>query len=159
MKALVCGSFDPITIGHIDIIKRAQALFGEVDAVIFDNGEKHGMLSPELRFEMLSRACQGMSNVSVNLSSGFLTDYCKENGISVIVRGVRSSADTAYEIELAEIYRRLEPEIETVFLSSSSEYSHISSTFARELIKYKKDLSKAIPKEAIEVLSTYGIGN
>ncbi len=153
MKALVCGSFDPITLGHLDIIKRAASLFDSVDAVIFDNGEKKCLFSGEKRLEMLTRSCRSIKNVETHISSDFLTDYCEENGISVIVRGIRDAKDADYETELSQIYRNLSPNIETVILSAKAEYRHISSTFVKELIKYKKNLEGSVPSEAIELIN------
>ena len=156
MKAVFTGSFDPITNGHIDIIKRASMIFDELHVLVCVNSEKKGMFTTEERTEMVKLACEDIENVTVALSEGLLTDYTEKNGISVIVRGVRDGNDLSYESALATINRGLRNHPETVFLPSKAEYSHVSSTYARDMIKYGEDLTDALPLPVIGYLKNKG---
>lgn len=157
MKAVFTGSFDPITNGHIDIIKRASYIFDELHVLICVNSEKKGMFNEDQRIQMVKLACQGIDNVKVALCEGLLTQYTEENDIPVIVRGVRDGNDLSYESSLATINRGLRNHPETVFLPSKAEFSHISSTYARDMIKYGEDLTDALPLSVIEYLKNSGI--
>ena len=156
MKAVFTGSFDPITNGHIDIIKRASTIFDELHVLVCVNSEKKGMFDTDERVEMVKLACAEISNVTVSLCEGLLTDYTEKNGISVIVRGVRDGNDLSYETSLATINRGLRNHPETVFLPSKAEFSHISSTYARDMIKYGEDLTDALPVSVINYLKDKG---
>lgn len=157
MKAVFTGTFDPITNGHVDIIKRAATMFDELHVLLCINSEKKGMFVKEQREEMVKRACQGIDNVIVAVCEGLLTEYTEKNCISVIVRGVRDGNDLSYEASLATINRGLRNHPETVFLPSKPEYSHISSTYARDMIKYGEDLTDALPLSVIEYLKEIGM--
>ncbi len=152
MKAVFTGSFDPITRGHVDIIERASAMFDELCVLICFNSEKNGLFDENQRFEMTKLACQHLKNVKVDVCTGLLTDYTEKNDITVIVRGVRDGGDVGYEVSLATINRGLRNHPETVFLPSKPEFSHISSTYAREMIKYGENLSDALPLSVIEYI-------
>ncbi len=156
MKAVFSGSFDPITNGHIDIIKRASRMFDELHVLLCINSEKKGMFTEEQRVRMAELACEGIDNVKVAVCLGLLTEYTENNGISVIVRGVRDGNDLSYETSLATINRGLRNHPETVFLPSKAEYAHVSSTYARDMIKYGEDLSDALPLSVIEYLKEIG---
>ncbi len=151
-KALVSGSFDPVTVGHIDVIRRAAQMFDEVHAVIFDNTEKKCAFGIEERKAMLCLSCEDIPNVKVAVSNGLLADYTEQNGITVIVRGVRDSSDTAYEISLATINRGLGNSPDTVFIPSKPELSHISSSYVRNMIKYRQSLYGIIPDKAMKIV-------
>ena len=157
MKAVFTGSFDPITNGHIDIITRAATIFDELHVLICVNSEKKGMFTVDQRTEMVKLACREIENVEVALCEGLLTEYTEKNGISVIVRGVRDGNDLAYEASLATINRGLRNHPETVFLPAKAEYSHVSSTYARDMIKYGEDLNDALPLSVIEYLKKNGM--
>lgn len=144
-RALIAGSFDPVTAGHMDIIKRALEIFDEVHAVIFINSEKKYMFTLDNRIAMLEEACKGLENVKTGCCDGLLADYMKKNGISAVVKGVRNSSDYTYEHEMALINRSLWEGAETVFLPAKQEYRHISSAMVRELIKYGRDISMFVP--------------
>lgn len=148
-KAIVTGSFDPITVGHLNIIKRAAAMFDEVSVVIFINGEKQYLFPVDVRKKMLEASVASIPNVKTDVCDGLAAEYTKEHGISVMVRGVRGTADADYEITLAAMNKQLGNHPETVFLPADPMLSHISSTFARELIKHGKSLDGIIPGEAI----------
>lgn len=153
-RALIAGSFDPVTAGHMDIIKRALELFDEVHAVIFINSEKKYMFTLDNRIAMLEEACKGLENVKTGCCGGLLADYMKKNGISAVVKGVRNSSDYTYEHEMALINRSLWEGAETVFLPAKQEYRHISSAMVRELIKYGRDISMFVPSGVGEYIAS-----
>ena len=157
MNAVFTGTFDPITNGHIDIIKRATAIFDELHVLVCVNSEKKGMFDASQRTKMVEIACNGLDNVKVALCEGLLADYTEKNDIKVIVRGVRGGNDLSYENSLATINRGLRNHPETVFLPAKAEYSHISSTYARDMIKYGEDLTDALPCAVIEYLKEIGM--
>lgn len=144
--AVVSGSFDPITAGHMDVVRIAAGIFDEVHVVIVANGEKsHGMFSPADRLRIAARAVQPYKNVCAAVHSGLLSDYCASVGAKYLVRGVRNGTDFAYEYDLAAIMRRFDPELETVFLPAPPERACVSSTYVRELLKYGCPLDGAVP--------------
>lgn len=144
--AVVSGSFDPITAGHMDVVRIAAGIFDEVHVVIVANGEKsHGMFSPADRLRIAARAVQSYKNVCAAVHSGLLSDYCASVGAKYLVRGVRNGTDFAYEYDLAAIMRRFDPELETVFLPAPPERACVSSTYVRELLKYGCPLDGAVP--------------
>ncbi|MDD4163786.1 MAG: pantetheine-phosphate adenylyltransferase [Eubacteriales bacterium] len=149
--AIVMGSFDPVTIGHYDIIKRAKALFPKVIVVVLDNSEKNFLFSSEKRFMSVKACFSDDKDVSVILWNGLFADLVLQTENPVIVRGARTAVDFEYERMLHEINRELSG-AETVILPSKRENEYISSTFVRELIKYNKPLAGYVPDKAIEVL-------
>lgn len=146
MKAIITGSFDPITLGHLDIIKRASLMFGEIYVGICENSEKKSLYTLEERKAMAELACEGIENVKVEIVHGLLAKFTEENGISVIVRGLRDSLDLSYEMPMAVINRSLHNNPETVFLPTKPEHSHISSSYVRELLKHGEDVSAYLPE-------------
>ncbi len=156
MKAVFTGTFDPITNGHLDIIKRAAAIFDELHVLLCVNSEKKGMFDRNEREQMVNLACDGVPNVTVAVCQGLLTEYTEKNGIQIIVRGVRDGNDLSYESSLATINRGLRNHPETIFLPSKAEYSHVSSTYARDMIKYGENLTDALPLSVIEFLKENG---
>lgn len=152
MKCVVPGSYDPVTVGHLDIIRRAALIFDEVYATVFENCDKHTAFTAELRHEMLRATCADIKNVKTELSGGMLVEYMRERGITYIVKGVRDAVDFDYEYKLANINRSFDPAAETVLLPSRPELQFISSTVARELIKYKKPLDGYVPTPALDLL-------
>lgn len=148
-KKVICpGSFDPITVGHEDIILKAAELFDEVIVLVTNNSEKKYLFNASERFEMVRLAFENKSNIKVVLHDGLLGDYCIQNNIDVIVKGVRNNIDFDYEYQLSEINRRL-ANCDTVFFPAKNENIYISSAFVRELIKYNKDYSLYIPKNSV----------
>lgn len=138
MKAIITGSFDPVTLGHENIIRRAAKLFDEITVAVCLNSSKVGVFSKEQRLELLRAAFGNDTRIRIVVSEGLLADYCAKNGIPVIVRGIRSVADFDYETSLSRINRSLVPELETVFLPCDPAYSHISSNVVREMLRYGK---------------------
>lgn len=142
-KVLVPGSFDPVTLGHIDLIKRAAAVFDEVHAVVMVNGAKvqSGMFSPEERLEILNIATRDIPNVKCALCDGLASDYTKREGIEFIAKGARNATDFDYEYSLFEIMKHFHEGIETVIFPATAALSYMSATYARERIRYGCDLS------------------
>ena len=149
---LIPGSFDPLTLGHYDVVMRARALFGRIYVVSFVNSEKSGFFTPDERLEILRSAFSDFPEIVTDISSGMVSDYAESVGAGFVLKGVRSPGDFEYEFSLAEIERRLCPGIETVMLPSRPEFSHISSTFVRELLKYGKSLEGSVPENALDTV-------
>ena len=147
MKKAVCpGSFDPITNGHIDIIKRAAELFDEVTVLVVTNPDKECVFSPEERCELIEKAVEGIEGVKVDSFSGLLADYVKQNGISAIVKGIRSSSDFEYEFQMALANRSLAPNAETVFITADPQNMYVSSSLIRQIAGFGGDVSDFVPK-------------
>lgn len=145
-KAVYPGSFDPITRGHIDIIERASKMFDEVYVGVLINVNKNPLFSTEERVEMVKESVAHLQNVKVVSFNGLLVDFAKQNKISFIVRGLRAVTDFEYELQLAQTNRILNPEVDTVFLTSTNEYSYISSSSVREIAAFGGDFSKLVTK-------------
>ena len=152
MKAIITGSFDPITLGHEDVIARASKLFEHVTVAICLNSSKAGMFTPRQRMELVCAACEKYDNVTPILSEGLLADYCKEQNIPVIVRGLRSSTDFDYEVALSRINRDLMHDLETVFLACDPAYSHISSNVVREMIRYHRSAAPFLSENVCRLM-------
>ena len=152
-KAIISGSFDPITVGHVDLISRAAKIFDEVVVVVLTNAEKSGgMFSPDERLGLCKAALASLSTVSVMQYDGLTSDAARLSDAKFIVRGARSASDFDYENELAAIMKRFDAELETVILPSTPELSMISSTYARELIKYGCELAGSVPDGCIPII-------
>ena len=151
-RCLYPGSFDPVTLGHLDVIRRAAAIFDTVVVGVLHNPEKKGCFSVEQRVDMLQRACRGIPNVQVISYGGLLAQLTRETGISVVVRGVRGVADLESETAMARINRQLNPALETLFLPASPEMGEISASMVRQLAAFGADLSAYVPQEALPVI-------
>lgn len=145
-KAIFPGSFDPLTLGHLDIIQRASALFEEVCVVILENSEKKSLFSIAERLAMIQENCKSYANVTCAADTCLTVAYAKKRGATVILRGVRSVKDYEYELDIASANAYLEPSIETVLLFSNGAYAFISSSIIREMMKYGADISKLVPE-------------
>ena len=151
--AIYPGSFDPITLGHLDIIRRAALCFDKVFVCVMDNCDKKSHMFPaEKRLEMLRRSVEELPNVEAELYRGLLADYAREKGGHVIVKGLRNATDFDLEYQMAAINRGIWAELETVFLPASVEYQHFSSTMVREMIRYHQPLEKYVPRAVAEEL-------
>ena len=151
MKKAVCpGSFDPITNGHIDIIKRAAELFDEVTVLVVTNPDKKCVFSPEERCWLIKKAIEGINGVKVDSFSGLLADYVKQNGISAIVKGIRSSSDFEYEFQMALANRSLAPNAETVFITADPQNMYVSSSLIRQIAAFGGNVSDFVPKNIVE---------
>ncbi len=147
--ALFPGSFDPITIAHVDILKRALPLFDKIVVGIGLNSSKQSFLSAEKREEIVNSIFVNDSNVQVQTYQGLTIDFCKKIGANYMVRGIRSASDFEYERAIAQINKSMMPEVETIILLSKPEYSAISSTIVRDILRNKGDVSQFVPKEAL----------
>ncbi len=151
MKVMIAGSFDPITLGHADLISRSAALFDSVTVCIAVNSEKKYMYGIDKRRLMVETYCKQFPNVTVDVCDGLVAEYAVKNRINAIVKGVRTAADFDYEYQIDCINKSIAP-IETLLLPSSPKYMHLSSTAVREMIKYGRDLSKYVPESVLELL-------
>jgi pantetheine-phosphate adenylyltransferase len=143
-RAIYPGSFDPITMGHLDIIERSAKLFDEVIVAVLVNIEKQPMFSAEERVEMI-RDSLPWPNVRVGTFDGLLVYYAIEQGAQVIVRGIRAVSDYEYELQMALMNRRLEPDVETVFLMAAEAYSYLSSRLIKEVFKLGGSINGLVP--------------
>ena len=150
--AVFPGSFDPVTVGHVDVIKRAARLFDRLIVAVSVNTEKKYMFSAAERLEMLRRSLKDLDNVEVSSYTGFTTDYLAAVGASYVVRGLRGASDFEYEKMINSAYKTADPTVETVCLFSDGAKDFVSSTVAREFIIYGKDLDGVMPAAAIEYL-------
>ena len=151
-KTLITGSFDPPTLGHLDIIKRASSLFDDVTVCLFKNSDKKYMFSEDIRLEMLREMCKDIPNVKIDSSDKTVVLYAKENLITTIVKGARNSVDFEYEKSLHQVGNDINPDVETVILFAKPQYERVSSSAARELIRYGLDLSNYLPPEVIDII-------
>jgi pantetheine-phosphate adenylyltransferase len=143
--AIYPGSFDPVTNGHLDLIERASKLFGRVVVTVARNAEKAPMFTLNERVEMLREATQQFPNVEVDTFDGLLVEYARKLGARVLVRGIRAVSDYEYELQMALMNRRLEPQLETVFMLPAVEYSYLSSHLVRELAVLGGSLTGLVP--------------
>ena len=150
--AIFPGSFDPITLGHLDIIRRAAQCFDKVYVCVMVNCQKNPMFEPEKRLELIRKSVKGIDNVEVEACSGLLAGYAREKGATILVKGLRNGTDFDSEYQQALINKGICPELETVFLPASAEYLHFSSTMAREMIRYGQPLEKYVPAPVAEEL-------
>ena len=150
------GSFDPVTNGHLDIIRRAARNWDRVVVGVLYNPEKQGCFPVEKRVEMLKKACRRIKNVEVVRYGGLLADLTREMDIPVVVRGVRNAADLENETAMARINGRLNPALETVLLPARAEYQEISASMVRQLALFGADLTPFVPKETLpDVLAAF----
>jgi len=156
MKVLAVypGSFDPVTNGHLDIIRRGSRLFDRVIVAILRNPEKKAMFNLEERRRILQRAAGKMSNVSVDTFDGLLVDYARRRGARVIVRGLRALSDFEYEFQMALMNRRLDAGIETVFMMPSESYSYLSSRLVKEVVRLGGSVAGLVPQDVERRLRT-----
>ncbi len=143
--AVYPGSFDPVTNGHLDIIKRASRLYDKVIVGVLNNASKSPIFTAEERKAMIDTAISGMDNVSCDVFSGLLVDFAKQNNASVILKGLRTVADFEYEFQMALLNKALNPEYETVFMMTDSKFSYISSSMVKEVAKYQGELGGFVP--------------
>ncbi len=150
MKAMYPGSFDPITIGHLDIIERASKLYDEVVVAINENVAKKATFSASERKVLIEKCVAKFKNVRVVIGKGLTVDVAKKEGCGVLVRGIRAIADYEYELALATTNMKLEKDIETVFLVAKPEFSFLSSSIAKEVAHYGGDIKALIPEMIID---------
>lgn len=140
------GSFDPITIGHIDIIKRAAKLTDKLIVAVLKNNEKNALFTADERVKMIKESIKSIKNVCVESFDGLLVDFAKKKKANVIIRGLREMTDFEYELKMAQTNRALYNNMETIFLITSPEYAYISSSIVREVASFGGDVSKFVTK-------------
>ena len=147
--AIYPGSFDPITSGHLNIIRRAATIFDKLIVCVMVNAGKNPMFTLDERVELIRRVTKNLENVEVDCSSELLADYARKKGSCVIVKGLRASSDFENEFQMALINRKINPELDTMFLTAESQYMYLSSSTVKELGNYNVDLSEFLPVEII----------
>ena len=149
-KAVYPGSFDPVTLGHLDIITRAAKVVDELVIGVLVNSKKSPLFSMEERIEMLKETTAHLPNVSVQAFEGMTIDFARQNGANVIIRGLRAITDFESEMQIAQINHSLDNNIDTMFFTTSLEYAFLSSTVVKEVAYYNSDISKFVPKAVEE---------
>ena len=154
MSIAICpGSFDPITLGHLNIIRRTARIFDEVVVVIMQNSTKKSpMFTVEERVEMVRKATERYGNVKVDSSDILLAEYARQYEGAVIVKGLRAASDFEYEFQMNLINKQIRPELETMFLTASGKYTFLSSSVVREMAMYGADLTGLVPNELIDMI-------
>lgn len=150
--ALVSGSFDPPTSGHLNIIERASAMFDKVYVTVFINADKTPRFDVSARLEMLKTTCKHLDNVICDTDDGMLADYCKKKGIQTVVKGARNAADFEYEVKMAQFNRKRNPKLDTVILPVEAGLEDISSTALYEKIKSGEDLDKYLHDGVADII-------
>jgi len=144
--AIYPGSFDPVTFGHIDIIKRASEIFDEITVAVLNNKVKTPLFSVEERVKILEDVVKDLPNVKVTSYEGLLVDFAHQSGAKTIIRGLRAVTDFEYELQLSQTNKKLCEEVETIFLTTALEYAYLSSSTVREVASFGGDISKFVPE-------------
>lgn len=151
MRIAICpGSFDPVTNGHLDVVRRAASLFDQVVVLVAVNSEKKGLFTADERCALLRRVTADLPNVLVESDSGLLADYARQKGAAAIVKGLRAMSDFEYEFQMALTNRKLNPAVETVFLTTTAEYMYVSSSLVKEVARLGGDISPFVPASIID---------
>ena len=145
--AIYPGSFDPLTFGHLDIITRSTKIADHLVVAVLRNNAKNPLFSEEERVSMIKELTKDLSNVSVSSFDGLTAEYCREIGASFIVRGLRAVTDFEYELQIAQTNHIVNPEVDTIFLTTNLKYSYLSSTIVKEVASYGGDISKFVPQK------------
>ena len=153
ITAIYPGSFDPITLGHVDIIERAAKCFDRLYVCVMINADKKNpMFTPEERMGFVKKAVARLDNVEAEAWSGLLTDYARRKGATVLVKGARNVCDFDMEYQMSLINKGIKPDLETVILPASADYIHFSSSMAREMIRYRQPLENYLPASIIPLV-------
>ena len=157
-KAVYPGSFDPVTFGHLDVIRRASQMFDELTVSVLNNTTKTPLFSVDERVKILQMATKEFPNVKIDSFSGLLVDYAKEKGVHVSVRGLRAITDFEYELQTAQTNKLLSHgELDTIFLTTSLEYAYLSSSSVKEIASFGGDISMCVPEFVADmVYEKYG---
>ncbi len=150
--AVYAGSFDPPTLGHLDLIERASALFSDVIVGIGRHPTKHPLFTPEERIDMVTKSAAHLPNVTVDAFDGLLIEFCKRVGAGVIVRGLRAATDFENELQIAHANADLSPDIDTIFLPTRTKNGFISASLVREIASHRGDVSRYAPKGVCDAL-------
>lgn len=144
-RAVCPGSFDPVTLGHLDIIERASRLYDELYVAVFVNSLKKGLFSHEERLDMLREVTAHLPNVKIDSFQGLVVDYCKANEIPVVVKGIRAASDFDYELQMAQMNHGL-ADVDTLFMPTNRLYSFLSSSLVKDVAKWGGDVSAHVPQ-------------
>lgn len=144
------GSFDPITLGHLDVIKRSSRLVDLLIIGVLNNSGKHPLFTAEERVEMIKEVTRNIENIQVESFRGLLAEFARIKKAAVIVRGLRAITDFEYELQMAQINHKIESEVDTIFFTTSVEYSYLSSSVVKEVAFHKGDISSFVPIELVE---------
>ncbi|MDY5986610.1 pantetheine-phosphate adenylyltransferase [Sporofaciens sp. SGI.106] len=150
MRAIYPGSFDPVTFGHLDIIRRAASLVDELIVGVLNNNAKSPLFSVEERVKMLVEVTKDINNVKIVPFEGLLVDFANRMEADMVVRGLRAITDFEYELQMAQTNHKLSPSVETIFLTTSLEYSYLSSTIVKEVAVFGGDISQFVPEIVID---------
>ncbi|MCY4443798.1 MAG: pantetheine-phosphate adenylyltransferase [Proteobacteria bacterium] len=150
--ALYAGTFDPITLGHLDVIETASTLFSKLVIAIGKNPQKATLFTEEERNHMVRKTCSHLGNVEVDTFKGLVANYAKKRHINVFVRGLRTEADYVYEMQMAMMNKNLQPSIHTIFIPTKQMHSHISSTLVKEVAFLGGDIANLVPKNIQKAL-------
>lgn len=145
--AIYPGSFDPVTFGHIDVIKRASKMFDNLTVAVLNNRAKTPLFSIDERVNILSSVLKDIPNVTVESFEGLMVDYAKQRNANVVIRGIRAVTDFEYEFQVAQTNRKLCDEIDTIFLTTALEYAYLSSSAVKEVASFGGDIYKFVPAE------------
>lgn len=152
--AVVPGSFDPVTKGHLDIIKRAADVFDIVYVAVLNNSSKKPLFTVEERMELIREVTMDLPNIQVESSTGLLIDYCQQKNAKAIVRGLRAVSDFEYEMQITSMNRVLDENIETFFIMTKNQYSFLSSSIVKEVAKYGGNVSELVPIQVEKALKS-----
>ncbi len=152
VTALYPGSFDPVTVGHVDILSRAAKVFDKLVVAVYDTPSKNLLFSTDEREQLMKDACSHLPNVEVQRFSGLVVRYAMDIGASVIVRGLRSGSDFEYEFDMAFMNRRLEPEVDLVCFMTSQDYMFVSASLLKEVAKLGGDITEMVPPNVAQAV-------
>lgn len=144
------GSFDPVTLGHLDIIERSSKLVDQLIIGVLVNSSKSPLFSDHERVELLKKATAHLPNIEIQAYNGLLVDFAKERNADVLIRGLRAVTDFEYELQLAQTNKKLYPQVETIFLATNVNYAYLSSSVVREIAKYGGDIKQFVPENIVQ---------
>lgn len=147
---IYAGSFDPITLGHLDVIKRASRIVDHLVIGVLNNTSKTPSFTSEERVELIRRVTKDIPNVEVETFDGLTVEFAKKKNARILVRGLRAVTDFEYELQIAQLNHKLDPDIDTIFLTTSVEYSYLSSSIVKEIAHFGGDISRFVPKEVLK---------
>jgi pantetheine-phosphate adenylyltransferase len=152
-KALCPGSFDPVTNGHVDVIERAARYFEGVVVAVIKNPSKNPLFTLEERTELLSDALTGIANIEISSFDGLLVDYARSLGISLVIKGLRAVSDFEYELQMAQMNSRLDPNLDTMFVTATPEWAFLSSSLVKEVARYGGRVDGLVPERVAQMLA------
>lgn len=146
------GSFDPVTLGHLDVIKRSSLLVDKLVIGVLDNSGKHSLFSAEERVHLLKMVTKDIGDIEVEAFSGLLVDFAKIKQADIIVRGLRAVTDFEYELQMAQTNNKIYPRVDTVFFTTSVEYAYLSSSVVKEIAKHSGDIRQFVPEPIVDFI-------